>query len=215
MEMIDWDVLIRADNETENAGIIPESRARPIALGDNFEKVGRLKPNTHNGFNDSALLALPALLKNEGVELEQENNSPVESGASDNYCATETHSVNPIAITLLLACCNKATFSKEETLEAIINLRTIPQSEQIRSWAILCQKHGIDPHRIIYPFTNSPNKGTSCQGCKHIEMQKISIGERLVYRFVCSQQHQILEAYYVHERVLIAPESCRDYLPTV
>ncbi|MBA3756419.1 MAG: hypothetical protein H0X02_09425 [Nitrosomonas sp.] len=122
--------------------------------------------------------------------------------------------MNPIAITLLLACCNKATFTKEETLEAIIKLQTIPQPEQIRSWAILCQKHGIDPHRVIYPFTRSSNKGTSCQGCKHIEMQKIPTDKRSVYRFICSKQHQILEVYYVGERVLIAPESCGDCLPT-
>ncbi len=212
--MIDWDVLIRADNETENAEITPESRARPTASDDDFEKVGRLESSNDNGFKDYALLALPALLKNKGVELEQENNPPDEGGASDNYCATETHPVNPIAMCLLLTCCNKATFSKEETIEAIINLQAIPQPEQIRSWAMICQKHGIDPHRVIYPFTKSSNKGTSCQGCKHIEMQKISTVKRPVYRFVCSQHHQILEAYYVGDRVLIAPESCGDYLPT-
>ncbi|GKS69965.1 hypothetical protein W03_19690 [Nitrosomonas sp. PY1] len=212
--MIDWDVLIRADNETENTKNTPKSRARPTGLGGGFEKVGRPESSNDNGFKDSALLALPALLKNEEVGLEQENNSPVEGVASDNYCATETYPVNPIAMCLLLTCCHKAIFNREETIEAIINLQTIPQPEQIRSWAILCQKHGIDPYRIIYPFTNSPNKGTSCQGCKHIEMEKIPTSKRSVYRFVCSKQHQILEAYYIHERVLIAPESCTDYLPT-
>jgi len=213
--MIDWDVLIRADNELDNTGINPESRARPTALDGDHQKVGRLESSNDKGFKDSALLALPALLKNEGVGLEQGNNPPGEGGASDNYCATETYPVNPIAVTLLLTCCNKATFSKEETIEAIISLKTIPQSEQIRSWATLCQKHSIDPHRVIYPFTQSPNKGTSCQGCRHLEMDMISIeGKRRVFRFVCKQRHHLLEAFYVHERVLIAPESCRDYLPT-
>lgn len=148
------------------------------------------------------------------TRLEQENNSPGESGAADNYCDAKTYPVNPIAMCLLLTCCNKATFTKEETIEAIINLQTIPQQEQIRSWAMLCYKHGIDPHHIIYPFTQSPNKGTSCQGCRHIEMLKIPTDKRPVFRFVCSKHHQLLEALYVHERVLIAPESCRDYLPT-
>ncbi len=213
--MIDWDVLIRADKELDNTGITPESRARPTALGDDFEKAGRLESSNDNGFKDSALLALPALLKNEGVGLEQENNPPGEGGTSGNYCATKNHPVNPIAMCLLLTCCNKETFSKEETIEAIIRLKSIPQSEQIRSWAILCQKHGIDPYRVIYPFTQSPSKGTSCQGCKHLEMDLISIeGKRRVFRFVCKQRHHLLEAFYVHERVLIAPESCSDYLPT-
>lgn len=213
MKMIDWDVLIRADNDTENAGITPDSRARPTDTSSDSEKVGRLESSNQAGFESSALLALPALLKNKGAGQEQENNPPVEGGASDNYCATETHPANPIAVTLLLTCCNKATFSREETIEAIINLQAIPQPEQIRSWAILCQKNGISPHRVTYPFTKASNKGTSCQGCKHIDMQKLPTDKRPVYRFVCKQQHQILEAYYVGERVLIAPESCRDYLP--
>lgn len=212
--MIDWDELIRADNDTNNPGITPDSRARPTTLDSDSEKVGLLESNEHKGSSYSALLALPALLKNKGVGQEQGNNPPGESGASDNYCDAKTYPVNPIAMCLLLTCCNKATFTKEETIEAIINLQTIPQQEQIRSWAKLCYKHGIDPHHIIYPFTQSPNKGTSCQGCKHIEMLKIPTDKRPVFRFVCSQHHQLLEATYVHERVLIAPESCRDYLPT-
>ncbi len=57
MKMIDWDVLIRADNDAENTEITPESRASPTALGDDFEKVGRLESSNDNGFKDSALLA--------------------------------------------------------------------------------------------------------------------------------------------------------------
>ncbi|UJP00918.1 MAG: hypothetical protein LZF64_03850, partial [Nitrosomonas sp.] len=142
---------------------------------------------------------------------ENENHAPGEGVASDNYCATKTHPINPIAVTLLLTCCNKATFTKEETIEAIINLQTISQPEQIKSWAILCLKHGINPHQVIHPFIRSSNKGTGCQGCKHIEMQKIATDKRPVFRFTCKRQHPILEAFYVGERVLIAPEFCTDY----
>jgi len=204
----------RANNETENPKITVKSRACLTTFDDDIGKVGRIKTNSHNGFENSALLALPALLKNKGVGQEQGNNPPVEGGASDNYCDAKTYPVNPIAVTLLLTCCNKATFTKEETMEAIINLQTFPQQEQIRSWAMLCYKHGIDPHRVIYPFTQSPNKGTSCQGCKHMEMLKVPTDKRPVFRFVCSLRHQLLEVHYIHERVLLAPESCRDYLPT-
>lgn len=138
--------------------------------------------------------------------------------ASDNFSDAKTYPVNPIAMCLLLTCCNKATASWKETIEAIMKLRTMPQPEQIRSWAILCRGNGIDPHRIIYPFVQSPNKGTSCQGCKHLNIQSIHTvhteGKRCVYRFVCSQNHQTLEAFYVAKRVLIASESCGDYLST-
>ncbi|MDV6347294.1 hypothetical protein R2083_07160 [Nitrosomonas sp. Is35] len=212
--MIDWDELIRAENDTETSENTPNSRARPTDSDGHHGKVGQLETNNQDVLDDSALLALPALLKNKGVGFEQENHAPGEGVASDNYCATKTHPINPIAVTLLLTCCNKATFTKEETIEAIINLQTIPQSEQVRSWAILCQKYGINPHKVIHPFIRSSNKGTSCQGCKHIEMQKIATDKRPVFRFTCKQQHPMLEAFYVGERVLIAPESCGDYLPT-
>jgi hypothetical protein len=121
------------------------------------------------------------------------------------------HPINPIAVTLLLICCNKATINKEETLEAIWNLRTIPQSEQIKSWAILCQNYHINPHKVTHPFTESRNIGSGCQGCKHISMEKIPTDGRPVYRYVCGKQHHMLEAFYIGERVLVAPESCNDY----
>lgn len=212
--MIDWGELIGAEKQTEHSENAPISGARPSTFNGDLAKVGQLKTNGHKGFEISAPLAPLAPLKKQGVGLEKGNNLPEEGVASDNYCDAKTYSVNPIAVTLLLTCCNKTTFSREETIEAIINLQTMPQPEQIRSWTILCQKHSIDPYRVTYPFTQSPNKGTSCQGCKNIDMQKILTDKRPVYRFICKQHHQILEAYYVGERILIAPESCNDYLPT-
>lgn len=195
--MIDWNVLIKPDNSEQSPENDAECRNTVIKHSSGFTEFIPTVPT-----------------QNEGGRKENENHAPGGGGASDNYCDAKTYPVNPIAMCLLLICCNKATFTKEETIEAIINLQTIPQQEQISSWAMLCYKHGIDPDHIIYPFTQSPNKGTSCQGCKHIEMLKIPTDKRPVFRFVCSQHHQLLEACYVHERVLIAPESCRDYLPT-
>ncbi|PSJ18517.1 hypothetical protein [Nitrosomonas supralitoralis] len=212
--MINWDVLIGAENSIEGGRSCPESGARPTALSVEYEKVGRPEANNHNGFKDSAPLAPLAPLKNKGVGLERENNPHVEGVASDNFRDAKTHSINPIAICMLLTCCNKVTASSEEILEQMMKLQTMTQSEQIRSWAMTCQKYGIDPYRIIYPFTESPNKGTSCQGCKHISMQKILTDKRPVFRFVCGQNHHMLEALYVGERVLVAPESCNDYQPT-
>ena len=209
--MIDWGDLIRAENDAETSENTSQSRARPTGSDGNIKKVGQLEANEQAVLDDSALLALPALLKNKGVGLERENNSPGEVMASDNYCAAKTHPVNPIAVTLLLTCCNKATISKEETLEAIWKLQTIPQSEQITSWAILCQSYGINPHKAIRPFTEHRGTGTSCQGCKHINMERIPTGGRAVYRYVCGKQHHMLEAFYIGERVLIAPDSCTDY----
>lgn len=209
--MIDWDDLIRADNDAETSENTPNSRARPTDSDGNHGKVGQLETNNQDDLDDSALLALPALLKNKGVGLERENHAPGEGVASDNFRAAKTYPINPIAVTLLLTCCNKATVSKEEMLEAIWKLQTIPQSEQIKSWAILCQSYGINPHKAIRPFTEHRGTGTSCQGCKHISMELIPTDGRPVYRYVCGKQHHMLEALYIGERVLIAPESCNDY----
>jgi hypothetical protein len=202
--MINWDTLIKPENSGQISGNEAECRNSESNCSCGFQDFVPTVPTVPTSF--------------EGGRKEKENHAPGEGVASDNYCDAKTYPVNPIAVTLLLTCCNKTTVNKEETLEAIWKLQTIPQQEQIRSWAILCYKNGIDPHRIIYPFVQSPNKGTSCQGCKHLNMQSIHTvhteGKRRVYRFVCSQHHQILEAFYVAERVLIAPESCGDYLST-
>ncbi len=212
--MIDWNTLIKPENSEQIPENEAECRDRTGFVGTESGNCRDSKSIHSCGFSEPVPTFPTFPTQNEGDGKDNENNSPGEGGASDNYCDAKKYPVNPIAMCLLLTCCNKATFTKEETIEAIINLQTIPQQEQIRSWAILCYKHGIDPHHIIYPFTQSPNKGTSCQGCKHIEMLKIPTEKRPVFRFVCSQHHQLLEAIYVHERVLIAPESCRDYLPT-
>jgi len=208
--MIDWNALIKPENSQQ----IPENEAEDpdkYSCRDGRQMLSGAQKQVFMRVSEP-VPTKPT--QDEGGRQEKGNNPPVEGVASDNYCDAKTYPVNPIAVTLLLTCCHKTTVNKEETLEAIWKLKTIPQQEQVRSWAILCYKNGIDPHRVIYPFTQSPNKGTSCQGCKHIEMLKIPTDKRPVFRFVCSQQHQLLEAVYVHERVLIAPESCRDYLPT-
>lgn len=107
------------------------------------------------------------------------------------------------------------TATKEETLEAIWKLQTIPQPEQTRSWAILCRDNGIKPTKVIYPFTQSPNKGISCDRCKHLEMDMLpNENGRRVYKFVCTKNHQILEAHYLAERILIAPETCQHFQST-
>ncbi|MDO8893729.1 hypothetical protein [Nitrosomonas sp.] len=211
--MIDWNTLIKPENSQQT----PENEAEgpdKHSCRDGQHQLSGAQKQVFMRVSEPVPTKPTFPTHDEGGGKENGNHAPGESGASDNYRDAKTYPVNPIAMCLLLTCCNKATFTKEETIEAIINLQTIPQQEQVRSWAILCYKNGIDPHRVIYPFTQSPNKGTSCQGCKHIEMLKIPTEKRPVFRFVCSLHHQILEATYVHERVLIAPESCRDYLPT-
>lgn len=75
--------------------------------------------------------------------LEQENNQPAEGVASDNFSDAKRTPVNPIAMCLLLTCCNKATASWKETIEAIMKLRTMPQpgTDQIAGNTMSRQRH--------------------------------------------------------------------------
>ncbi len=210
--MIDWDVLFRSEN-VENT---PKSRARPTTSGTDIEESGGLKTSSQGGLEHCARHDRRARQKNNRVGNEDEILSPLEGMASDNFRDEKTYICHPVAVSLLLAVCYKFEASGEEILQAIIKLQTIPPLEQVRSWAILCQSNGIDPHQIIYPFTQSPGKGTDCQGCQHIDMQTINKpNERRLYHWVCKRNHPILESHYVGKRTLIAPESCKGYLPTV
>jgi len=208
--MIDWNALIKPEDEEQNPVNDAESRNKTGFVGTENDESRNTESIHSCGFNDFVPTVPTVPTSFLGGGKENENHAPGEGGASDNFCAAKTHPINPIAVTLLLTCCNKATVSKEEILEAIWKLQTIPQSEQIKSWAILCQSYGINPHKAIRPFTEHRGTGTSCQGCKHISMELIPNDGRPVYRYVCGKQHHILEALYIGERVLIAPESCKD-----
>ncbi len=212
--MIDWVALIGETKTDEEADNCPESGELPHTLGSDSEKVGKPKTNNDKGLKEISPLSPLSPLLFEGIGNRQENNSSREGVSSDNFRDAKTYSVNPIAICLLLTCCNKATVNKEETLGAIMKLQTIPQPEQIRSWAILCHDYGIDPFSIIYPFTQSPGKGTDCQGCQHFDMQLIQKpNERKQYHWTCNKSHSTLEAHSVGGRTLIAPAECKDYSP--
>jgi len=214
--MIDWDALAERSESTENKENNPKSRALPDNIPTDSTSRADLKPNTVNGFSGCARHARHARPKNSGVGDNEENLPSREGVASENLRDAKTYFCHPIAVSLLLAVCYKFEASGEEILQAIIKLQTIPPLEQVRSWATLCHNNDIDPHQIIYPFTNSPGKGYDCQGCQHIDMQTINKpDERRLYHWVCKLNHSILESHYVGKRALIAPESCNDYLPTV
>ena len=209
--MIDWNALIKPEDGEQSPGNSAECRNKTRFVGTENAQCRNTESINSCGFKDFAPTVPTVPTSFLGGGKENENHAPGEGVASDNFRAAKTHPVNPIAVTLLLTCCNKTTVSKEEILEAIWKLQTIPQSEQIKSWAKLCQSYGINPHKAIRPFTEHRGTGTSCQGCKHISMERIPTDGRPVYRFVCGKQHHMLEAFYIGERVLIAPESCNDY----
>ncbi len=213
--MIDWETLTRTDNVEQNHQNAGKCRNKEGAVGTDLA-LCRNDESKHSCGSTNSVPTVPTVpTQKTGDGKGNKENVSGEAGASDNFSDAKIHPVNPIAVCLLLTYCNKATVDKEETIEQILKLQFIPQPEQIRSWAILCHRHGIDPYRVIYPFTKSSSKGMSCKGCKHIDMKLIPNEDaRPTYRFTCAKHHGMLEAYYVGERVLVAPEACKDYEPS-
>ncbi|WMJ09360.1 hypothetical protein [Nitrosomonas sp. sh817] len=209
--MIDWDTLITPESSEQTAQNTGNCRNKAGFVGTEIADCRNTESIDSCG-SSSFVPTIPTIPTSfEGGRKEKENHAPGEGVASDNFRATETHPINPIAVTLLLTCCNKATINKEETLEAIWKLQTIPQWEQVKSWAILCHNHGIDPVKTIRPYYEARTTGTSCHGCKHLDMKLIPTDGRSVYRFTCAKHHGMLELHFIGERVLIAPDSCSDY----
>jgi len=207
--MINWDALIKPENGEQIPGNSSEGRYKPGFVVTDSAQCRHTESKQSCELQDFVPDVMTVTTSFEGGG--KENNAPGEGVASDNFRATETHPINPIAVTLLLTCCNKATINKEETLEAIWKLQTIPQWEQVKSWAILCHNHGIDPVKTIRPYYEARTTGTSCHGCKHLDMKLIPTDGRPVYRFTCAKHHGMLELHFIGERVLIAPDSCSDY----
>lgn len=121
---------------------------------------------------------------------------------------------SPIAIALLLVCCQKLGADRDEITRELLKLKDITQAEQIRRWLSACARAGIRPGMVFPAGVVSNNWAMDCMSCKHLEMILASRrGERKRYHWNCTKQHAILEAHYLGERVLLAPDTCIDYLP--
>ncbi len=110
--MIDWNALAERSESTGNKENNPESRALPDNFPTDPASRTSMKPNTENGFNDSARLARPARPKNSGVGDKQENLSSREGVASEHLRDAKTYFCHPIAVSLLLAVCYKFETSR-------------------------------------------------------------------------------------------------------
>ncbi|GJL76998.1 hypothetical protein [Nitrosomonas sp.] len=144
-----------------------------------------------------------------GLKRERIISAP-ERGSTEKNARTEFH---PIAVCLLLHVAKKIHCKDEEIFHELTRLETMLPIEQVQIWAGYAVENGIDPDEIIYPFTKSPGKGHDCMTCQHLEMTRTQQPgkKRKLYQWQCSKQHQMLEAYYLRERVLIAPDECTDY----
>ena len=214
MEKIDFASLIKQpenDHETDKNSRNPaKSRAVPDQLLAGFEKSGNVNKLIINNNNHCARLARLARPKKEGIGINEDNSLAPEGLAARELRASNLH---PIAVCLLLAVAKKIQSEDEEIFHELIRLETMLPIEQVKTWAKYAVETGINPDEIIHPFTKSPGKGHDCMTCQHLDMTSTpQPGKgRKLYQWQCRKQHPILEAYYLRERVLIAPVECSDY----
>ena len=219
MITIDWDALTKQtikDIETDQkADNTQESGARPTGLSANSENLGRTKTSIHKGFEHCVPLAPRAPLKNEGVEVDDKNNVvKLPDSEKESIEKSRTTNLHPIAVCLFMSVARKMQCSNEELFNELVKLETMEPAEQIRTWAGYAVKNGLDPLKIVYPFTRSNDYGFDCMNCQHIDMKTAhQLGNRRLYHWSCRKHHNILEGYHGLERVLIAPAECTDYKP--
>lgn len=119
---------------------------------------------------------------------------------------------HPAAIALLLACCQHIDASRDELITELLKLKHLPPQEQVQRWALACHENGLLPERVIVPGAPSIGKAKDCMSCNNLEMIfEARHGARKQYHWSCTKQHGILEAYYLGERVLLAPDTCNGY----
>lgn len=139
--------------------------------------------------------------------------SPDGSQITTDSSQTRIYPPSPIAITLLLVCCQRLEANREEIATELLKLKDLTPEEQIQRWLSACTQLGIQPEEVFPVGVVSNTQAADCMSCKHLEMIFASRrGERKRYHWSCTKQHAILEACYLGERVLLAPETCTDYL---
>ena len=213
--MLNWGELIgdcEEQKDAENGQKSPLSGDRPHYFPTDSEKVGTEESSNHAGYREASPLSPPSPLKKQGEGIEAKSDTRAGGGAADNFSAEKTYPVSPVAVCLLLECCNHLKASRQEVIESLLMLKSMSPPEQVRAWALLCSENGIDPYQVEYPVAQSSGQGVECRGCIHLVNEKIEqpTGRR-AFCWVCSRRHALLELGYAGERVLIAPQGCNDY----
>jgi hypothetical protein len=215
MKMINWDVLIRDGKTVENDEKTPSSGDNPHCLGTESESVGTLEPCNGVASVASSPQSPRSPQEKQGgglfLEFETQNETHAGGAATDIFCDKKTYPVSPLAVSLLLACCDRIRADEQETIGAILSLNQYAPAEQVQLWALSCSDNGIDPFQVNTPAL-SAGEGMVCRDCLHLGAGWVQRpGVRRVFRFTCDKRHAMLELGYAGERVLIAPPECKDY----
>jgi hypothetical protein len=200
----------KTENDCESAKNGQSSHDKsgiPDSFPTNNRKVGQ-----DNTMNIKSFPTFPTSPDQKTIGVESNSNK---SPATEGVSTEKTRAVNlhPVAVCLLLSVAKKIQSSNEEIFHELLKLETMSPIEQVKTWARYAMENGIDPHQIIYPFIKSPGKGNDCMTCSNLDMTSTKQPDtsRKLYQWRCKKNHQILEAYYLRERVLVSPVECLDY----
>lgn len=213
MEKIDFAALIKQPESgqkvVKDSQYQAESRATPDQCPTDLQNSIDDSCMNISDNNASARLALLVRPKKQGKGNSREN-LPVPEGVTARK--SRAANLHPIAVCLLVSVAKKIQSNNEEVFSELAQLDEMEPAEQIKLWTSYAIKNGLDPLKIVYPFTRSSGKGFSCMSCQHLDMKTVNqLNSRRLYHWSCKKHHTILEVYHGLERVLIAPETCIDY----
>ena len=226
--MIDWDTLIQADG----VGVPLQGRDVP-ALTDKGQELGQSVPvvpaktgsvplgvGQAKASNSKAcshfFASVPVVpLKNQGTGKEPEEIAgavalPQPFRAEVREKGNAFYEANPAAVLLVLAWSRLKQATRDERAGLLLDLESMPPSDQVKHWHGVCVADGLKPWRVL--CCPAPLWGDDCTRCKHLTTREEAIGEdRRRYHWACSLGYLILEHGRGTERVQISPPECKSF----
>lgn len=212
--MLDWGALIPekggpAGHGAEMSQPVPVKTASvPLVAGQAKASNG----GAYGGFLASAPL-VP--LKNHRAGKEAEKVAGAAAGpqpfrAEVSEKGNSIYRASPAAVLLLMAWARAKQASREERAAMLLDLETLPPTEQVRHWHRVCVGEGLKPWQVL--CLPAPVWGDDCTRCKHLTTRDEAIGEdRRRCHWACSLGYLILEHGRGTERVYVAPPECESF----
>ncbi len=137
----------------------------------------------------------------------------LENLASENEGSSVSYPLNPAAVCLVVAACEKSPRNPtpEEMGRHILSLHRLPPAEQVRHWHGVCRKQGLLPWRVL--SFESPGEGEDCGMCVHLDsiLDYVEGDDRRRWHWACKLGYLILEYGRATERIMLAPPECQSW----
>ncbi len=124
---------------------------------------------------------------------------------------TYDYPLNPAAVCLVVAACEKTRKTPEEIGRHVLSLHHLKPAEQVRHWHMNCEAVGVVPWQVL--TMTSPIEGKDCGMCAHLHsmMEYVEGEDRRRFRWACKLGYLILEYGRATERIMLAPPECESW----